>query len=108
VVRERVVELVNGEQFLEPVLLGGRAGGGGMTSRLLLKDNIGGDTWMLQCCHGYGAIDEDCFYPPQSGIKAAVDQVEDTVASIKIRTSPVTRDLPSLFLPVTSEASFVM
>jgi hypothetical protein len=79
VVRERVVELVNGEEFLEPALVGGRAGGGGMTSELLLKDNIGGETWMLQCRHGYGAIDEDCFYPSPSGIKAAVDQVDDTL-----------------------------
>jgi hypothetical protein len=45
VVREQVVELVNGEEFLEPVLVGGRAGGiGGMTSGLLLKDRIGGET----------------------------------------------------------------
>jgi hypothetical protein len=34
---------------------------------------------MLQCRHGYGDIDEDCFYPPPSGIQAAVDQLEDTL-----------------------------
>jgi hypothetical protein len=49
-----------------------------MTSGLLFKDRIGGETWMLQCRHGYADIDEDCFYPPPSGFQAAVDQVEDT------------------------------
>jgi hypothetical protein len=107
VIREQVIYLLSGEEFVEPVLVGARAGGGGMTAGVLLRDQQDDAVYMLQCRHGYQSVGElyphhmfrpelipvgqQCFYPPPSGIKAAVDQIEDSIVAHSHNEDQVTQ-----------------
>jgi hypothetical protein len=55
VIRTEEVRLVDGEEYLEHVLVGSRVGAGGMTAGVLLEDQEK-TRYMLQCAHGYNGI----------------------------------------------------
>jgi hypothetical protein len=61
VIREQVVYLLSGEEFVESVLVGARAGGGGMTAGFLPRDKKDDSVYMLQCRHRYLSVGES--YP---------------------------------------------
>jgi quinol monooxygenase YgiN len=54
VVRDVYQKLIRGEEYLDQLLVGSRAGGRGMTAGLILKDDE--TVYMLQCAHGYTNI----------------------------------------------------
>jgi hypothetical protein len=55
VIRTEQVLLVDGEEYLEYVLVGSRVGAGGMTAGVLLEDQEK-TLYMLQCAHAYNGI----------------------------------------------------
>jgi hypothetical protein len=58
VIREQVVYLLSGEEFVEPVLVGARAGRG---EGFLPRDKKDDSVYMLQCRHRYQSVGES--YP---------------------------------------------
>ena len=103
VIRDNLLYLVTGEESAKPVLVGARAGGGGMTCGMKLKNQGDNATYMLQCRHGYKAVGhiliipghmltffgDQCSYLVPSRIKAAVDQLKDQMESQEDNVFPV-------------------
>jgi hypothetical protein len=51
IIRDQYVPLIEGEEYLDQLLVGSRAGAGGMTAGVILKGE--NSLFMLQCAHAY-------------------------------------------------------
>jgi hypothetical protein len=84
VVRERLVNAVAEETYVEPVVVSARAGRNRMTASLLLQDGV--NTSMLQCAYGYTAKGRVRFCVQSTSDAAKIHQVITTSTYRKVQS----------------------